>query len=209
MHSQAGTPMHVPPRLSANQVNRFAPADFVVYGTAPRNERAANHCYNQPNQYEAIVPAQCFQTVPEVVYSSPMQVYAQRPPKMQRQLSEPQSRAQVGRSYSTSTKSPPNYYASLQQEKAQQNPVMRHSHEQPKHPEQPGPMNHYPSLPHRSSAAPYGDNNSYVTGNGFERPATLHKREKLPSIMRQSSAPNATRGVLFVPPPTIPNNGIM
>ena len=210
MHSQPGTPVNVQQRLSLCQSNRFLPADFVPYGTAPRHEHPNHHRYNQQNQYEKLVPAQCVQIVPSVAYSPQQQVYVQRPPKIQRQMSEPQTRTQVGRSFSTSMKYAQNFYPSLQQERVPhpQVPVFQ-PQEQQKRPEQTGPINHYPSLPHRSSTAPYGDNNSYVTGNGFERPATLHKREKMPSMMRQLSTSNPNRGGVFVPPPTIPNNGVV
>ena len=206
-NSQPGTPVHYQQKLSVCPPNQFFPANFVAYGTAPRNEHPSIHAYQQ-RQFDPVLPSQGFQNATTVAYTPQQQVYVQRPPKVQRQISEPQSRAQVGRSYSTSMKYPPNYYPSLQQERNPLVPV-HHSHEQPKHLEKAGPINHYPSLPHRSSAAPYGENNSYMMENGFERPATLYKREKMPSVMRQASTPNASRGGVYVPPPSIPNNGLM
>ncbi|XP_076811303.1 uncharacterized protein LOC143456673 isoform X2 [Clavelina lepadiformis] len=99
---------------------------------------------------------------------------------------------------------PPNLYPSLQV----RGPYAHKMHYPPQQGWSTPPKNHYPSLPHKSSSAPFGQatsNNSYVTGAGFERPATLHRREKLPSVMRQTSMPGTARPGMFVPPPIVPD----
>lgn len=133
--------------------------------------------------------------------SGDQQMYMQRP--VSNDVSN-QRRSSVARSNGSPAKGPPpNRYPSLQVRGPHANkPVMV-----PVAMQQPGsrnapPKNHYPSLPHRSSSAPFGNNI-----NTFERPSTLHRREKMPSFLRQISEPGVTAAKLtFYPPPTVPTS---
>nr|CAB3263218.1 uncharacterized protein LOC104266434 [Phallusia mammillata] len=131
------------------------------------------------------------------------QMYIQQRP-VSTDVSNQRRSSTASRPNTSPAKVPPNRYPSLQVRgpyatKPSVAPVVI---QQPASRNSP-PKNHYPSLPHRSSSAPFGNNNT------FERPSTLHRREKMPSFLRQSSMPGgAPTKPTFYPPPIVPTSGV-
>jgi len=182
--SQPSTPSGQPPsKLSLFQPVAQGPHQ-TIYGTLPKNDVAVPNGRRHRNHSGGMYP--------------PM--YAPRPAPSE--LTK-QRRVVATRPSESPPRNPPNRYPSMQVRGPYANKTIAMHLPQPVVSTTPT-KNHYPSLPHRSSSAPFGNPN-VSKGNGFERPSSMHRRETLPSMMRQQSVPGVTPSKpMYVPTPSVP-----